>query len=464
MNKKTVIILSIITTGILIFGGWKYMTYKEYCKVYYPQNTIINEVDCSGMTMANAKEALTKKWNQQEFTISSDGETIAVLKDMSFTYAIDDDLLEILDKGHSRPIITALFKQNQDLTIEMTPAAWTKNFNRQIENLPIYDNDNPVATENAYVSMETNEFKIIAEIYGNDIDTSVLKNTVTALIADDTWELEYNEENFYVQPTLKKDSEEILKRQEYCKTYLSHVITYTFGSKTQVISPTQMNEMLSADSNGKITIDEDAVSSFVKALADTHNTVGTVRAFPSTLRGTVYIGGGTYGYTINESAEIEQLTSDLKGLKDVTREPVYAKKGLSWENGDIGNTYVEVDLANQQLWYYLNGECIVSCPIVSGCVETKHQTVRGIFPLAYKTRDVTLKGGNEEDDTDYESDVRYWMPFYGDYGLHDADWRTTFGGEIYKTAGSHGCINMPIPSAETLYNNISPGCPVIVYA
>jgi len=55
------------------------------------------------------------------------------------------------------------------------------------------------------------------------------------------------------------------------------------------------------------------------------------------------------------------------------------------------------------------------------------------------------------------------MPFNGGVGLHDASWRSTFGGKIYVTGGSHGCINLPRSAAETIYNNISAGTPVLVY-
>lgn len=63
----------------------------------------------------------------------------------------------------------------------------------------------------------------------------------------------------------------------------------------------------------------------------------------------------------------------------------------------------------------------------------------------------------------YASPVDFWMPFHGDIGFHDASWRSSFGGSIYKTNGSHGCINMPYAKAEELYNLVYPNVPVICY-
>ena len=126
-------------------------------------------------------------------------------------------------------------------------------------------------------------------------------------------------------------------------------------------------------------------------------------------------------------------------------------------------TYVEVDLTLQHMWYYKNGSLVVDSPFVSGCIKEKTGTITGTYMLQYKERDATLRGGNEEDDTDYESEVSFWMPFFNGYGLHDATWRSHFGGTIYKTNGSHGCINLPYSKAEILFNNISAGCPIVVF-
>ena len=55
------------------------------------------------------------------------------------------------------------------------------------------------------------------------------------------------------------------------------------------------------------------------------------------------------------------------------------------------------------------------------------------------------------------------MPFNGGIGFHDASWRNTFGGTIYKKNGSHGCVNMPYAAAKTLFENVYAGMPVICY-
>ena len=122
---------------------------------------------------------------------------------------------------------------------------------------------------------------------------------------------------------------------------------------------------------------------------------------------------------------------------------------------DIGNTYVEVNLTAQHLYFYKDGQLMLESDIVSG---KNDGTPTGTYSFTYKERYATLNGEN------YSSPVSFWMPFSGNVGLHDATWRTQFGGSLYKSGGSHGCVNLPIRVAKTIYENIdAESAAVIVY-
>lgn len=94
--------------------------------------------------------------------------------------------------------------------------------------------------------------------------------------------------------------------------------------------------------------------------------------------------------------------------------------------------------------------------------KSRHSRRVFYFFLTGKTRNAILRGWNDNG-TRYASPVSFWMPFDGGIGLHDASWRTTFGGEIYIGNGSHGCVNLPKAAAEEIYNNITFDMPIIVY-
>ena len=93
-----------------------------------------------------------------------------------------------------------------------------------------------------------------------------------------------------------------------------------------------------------------------------------------------------------------------------------------------------------------------------------YPTPSGIYSLTYKEKDRILRGKKKPDGTyEYESHVDYWMPFNGGIGLHDASWRSKFGGTLYQGNGSHGCVNTPWDQAGIIFDNIEIGTPVVVY-
>ena len=124
---------------------------------------------------------------------------------------------------------------------------------------------------------------------------------------------------------------------------------------------------------------------------------------------------------------------------------------------EVGDTYVEVSLADQHMWYIVDGDVYLESDCVTGNYRSA-DTPKGFWKVNNKISPCTLKGD------DYVSHVTYWMPFIGGgWGLHDATWRSRFGGSIYKGDGSHGCVNLPYDIAKKMYAHIEIGTPVIVY-
>ena len=87
------------------------------------------------------------------------------------------------------------------------------------------------------------------------------------------------------------------------------------------------------------------------------------------------------------------------------------------------------------------------------------ETYRGAWPIAYKASPYNLTSA----EYGYNVKVNYWMPFVYGQGLHDASWQSSFGGNRYKTNGSHGCINLPKDQAKLIYETIDAGYPIIIY-
>ena len=160
------------------------------------------------------------------------------------------------------------------------------------------------------------------------------------------------------------------------------------------------------------------------------------------------------------------MKADLAGGKPVQREPIYEKRAASFGATDWGNTYAEVDLSAQHMWYIQNGNVVLETDIVSGLPTPDRITPEGVYDVLYKESPSILVGENDPETGEpiYKQEVRYWMQFtWSGVGFHDADWQPAFGGSLYQSAGSHGCINMPIDKAGQLLNLISAGVPVICH-
>lgn len=203
------------------------------------------------------------------------------------------------------------------------------------------------------------------------------------------------------------------------------------------------------------TINTETIDAYVAELAEEYNVEGKTGSFKTT-------GGSTLNMTVSYEGRLVDNTALSQDIVTCMIEGISENRPVPYQSGGVmdmpyGGTYIEVNLTAQHLWFYKNGECLVSTDLVSGMVGAGMNTPTGIYSIYAKATNTYLVG------EDYRSYVNYWMPFTGGYGLHDATWRSSFGGSIYLYDGSHGCVNLPLSAAKTLYNNSTVGTKVILY-
>ena len=163
-----------------------------------------------------------------------------------------------------------------------------------------------------------------------------------------------------------------------------------------------------------------------------------------------------------DTRPFEAITYDELNREGTSRQQAYEESPWHKELG----RYIDVDLAAQFARLFdSSGKVIWESAFVSGDMYEGHQTITGTYELYAHLPGQVLVGldYNNDGKPDYESYVNFWMPFYGGYGLHDATWRDSFGGDLYVYNGSHGCINLPYEKAEELYNMTSVGDTVYVH-
>ncbi|MBO5551735.1 MAG: L,D-transpeptidase [Lachnospiraceae bacterium] len=159
------------------------------------------------------------------------------------------------------------------------------------------------------------------------------------------------------------------------------------------------------------------------------------------------------GNILAEKAAISKAHEAVERASEMNKQKEYADIVDSMPD----HTYIDIDLTKQTLTYYINGGVTISSDIVSGNVSRNCDTPQGVYQIYGKQRKRTLRGPN------YSAFVNYWMPFTGNYGIHDATWRSSFGGDIYRTNGSHGCVNISKSTAAILYETAPVGTRVFVH-
>ncbi|MBP5385428.1 MAG: L,D-transpeptidase family protein, partial [Lachnospiraceae bacterium] len=269
----------------------------------------------------------------------------------------------------------------------------------------------------------------------------------------------------YEAPKATSLQERVLDRWETVDKVQNAEVLYTDGELSLMADrheiarwiATDANKQPVLDANGDVIINEDAVRDFLLRLSDIFNTDQKNRVWTKFKGGTVEIPSRNKGFIVDEEAELASLTKTVvKGWKE-QRKPIYSQEGLGHGNEEVGDTYVEVDLSNQKLYYIENGKLKLQSDVVTGCKRYHNDTPSMITSIYFMQQGRTLRGEN------YATFVYYWMAFYNHYGLHDATWRSKFGGDIYLTDGSHGCVNMPKENAAKLYDMVHVGTPVVLY-
>ncbi len=254
--------------------------------------------------------------------------------------------------------------------------------------------------------------------------------------------------------------------------YYNCGLTYDMGTEQIAFTPAVLSTFLQADEGGNLLTDpsgrliiaEGQVERWVEDLAAQYNTCGTEKEFLASRGDTVLVEYSTYGTELDEDAEKAYLRETLEKIlsyqwkKEESHIPVYKQEGFVRGLDDIGDTYIEVDMTEQHMYYYVDGELKLDTDVVTGKTAGRRRgTPEGINFVYNKQRNRVLRGA------DYATPVKYWMPVNGAVGIHDADWRREFGGEIYKKNGSHGCVNTPPKIMAELYDMVEVGTPVIMF-
>lgn len=452
--------LLFIMAGIFILLVISYISISLYYNTHFYMNTTINGIETSNMTVEQAEEVIQKEFKSYSLSLVGRNDLTDQLNGRDFNiYArFDGSLEDLLDSQNSFMWISALFK-NPELEIRTVPEYDEDLLRDLVSNLTYFQEENMVEPVNAYISEYSKEkgYEIIPEVPGAWVDYNILFESIKAAIDNLEPMISLEEIGCYKRPEIVSDSPNLVRAVNELNKIAGAEIVYEFGEDTEILDGTLISEWLSISEDYNVILDETGVKEYVDYIGKTYNTFGRTRTFKTSYGTTIKVKGGDYGWWLNRPLEFTELIKLILAGEKVKKEPAYYQTAQQYGPDDIGDTYVEVSLKAQHLFFYKNGKLILETDIVSGNLAKGHGTPTGTFPIQYKERNAILNG------EDYSTPVDYWMPFYRGIGFHDASWRSEFGGDIYKTRGSHGCINMPPKAAKILFEHIQRGVAVVVY-
>lgn len=446
------VVLAIIAVLLAVFTvkrAIQLVKDEEYKKTHYQDGTTIHGVDCSGLTVEEAKERI----EQEEVTLQfNDGRSISV-SGKEIGRELDTAELE-----------SFLSEQRSEGTNEFTLSAisFFVDDTKMLSYLSGLDElkaENMHEAEDAYMYLGEDGFiKISDEVYGNSIN---FKDACTFV-----WkELQRGENTILfplttdLEPEIK--AEDLHDREVEVNTALQTEIKFELRDGSFfTLDHSIMKDWIYQDDEGiyHLAIDEN-LPDFLKSLNRQVRNLCTSMEFTTEEGETISVPVfGDNRDTVDQDAELEQVKAELAEGGTHQREPIYSR----FNRMDRHSIYVEVWKDKQITRVYENGKRTKMDDCVTGDLATGKDTPAGVYYIWYKCTNWDFGYGHVSD---------YWMPLVSadERGIHDADcpgWRnpeTGFGGTIYKYHGSDGCINSKHDMAEYIFYNIGPDVPIIIH-
>ncbi len=457
MKKKGLKVMKITVAaalGVLVAG---YLAGAVYYGSHLMKNTVINGMAVSHKSANQVKDAMA----EYELVICE--------------RAADGSRIETKITGEEVGLELTSKKAIQDIIKEQGVLSWIISKERayQIEDLVIlneeklakvvsglegFQQESIQKPKDAYISeyVSGKGYELVPEIAGNQLRQDVTMDAIRQAVLTMDEKIDLTKSGCYEIPSVTTKDETLNHIYEKLSTYTSAKITYDFDGNTEVIDGDTINQWLKIKEND-VTIMKTKIEEFVAGLRSKYDTIFTSRTFKTSYGKKVHISGGDYGWWMNTPKEVEKIQKLIKKGKQVNRIPEYYQKANSYGENDYGDSYVEINLTAQHLLVYKKGKKVFESDFVSGNTAAGNGTPEGVYSLTYKEEMAELVGEN------YATPVSYWMPFNGNIGMHDATWRSQFGGTLYARGGSHGCINLPYAAAKKIYGYVEKGWPVVCY-
>lgn len=437
-------------------------------------NTTINGVDVGGMNLQEATEAVDSSDTASTLVLTQEDGSVVysiLLDEFGYTYNVDQQVQKLYSGIDRKLWFTSLFKTteyNLDSALNYDEAK----LRQRLQNIKWAT----VEPQNAFITNTGGKYQIVDAVDGNEVNAEGL----VAHILDEVknGKLKVTVSDYYSVKKAEIQSADLQQKLKFYEQFKDFTITIDFDYTQEKLSMDDYLSWLEFNNDGTYSVKHDEVAHYVSYLADTYDTYGTTRNFHATLQGDIRVEQGpqgTYGWLIDKDKTTKKIKDLLIAGESTTIDPVYATRlddnGVAFftyksnesarsAETDLGDTYIEVDLTAQRLWYYEEGVCkFETDQIVTGLAsQSGRKTPEGIYEVLEKNSPDYLSGDGYSNVY-----VKYFIGVsYEGIGFHDLS-RGSYGGNIYLTNGSHGCINMKLAEVQKLYSMVKGGTLVVMY-
>lgn len=467
VNKYVLFGLSVVVAIALLYTA---IGYVKYFNKFLPGTTYCGE-DLSGKNIDEVCEIFDNKINNYVLNVYNGGYIIDKFEPNEYELKLSDEA--------KNKFSNMMLRQLNIFWLPSELGKWQDNYDNGKEkfdykelgimdynvhklNFAIgdsvgYNLPATIQSRQASIFYNGNDFQIVPPVASNKIEPATYIQAIYSAINRMQTDFIIEESDVYIKNDITPEIESKLNKAcTDAKSFFDSInMNIRLENTQQDFRKEIINAIYNIDANYNFICNEKTIDNGLQVIIDRYYDVGKEKTFHTSHGTDVKVTGGDYGSYINTKALKNSVKKAVIDKEDVDVTIDYGKRTLDGIDG-IGNTYVEIDLSNQYLYMYSDGKLVLDCPVVTG-LPGGRATPQGVYRLKNKAKNVTLVG------PDYRTPVSYWMPFNGGIGLHDAVWQSSFGGQLYRSRGSHGCINMSMRDVAVAYDYARVNMPIVCY-
>ncbi|MDO4619822.1 MAG: L,D-transpeptidase family protein [Lachnospiraceae bacterium] len=462
-KRRRRVLLILLLVLLAAAGGLYYYGYTKLTGVFLP-NTSINGLDVSLMEPDPIDQDVTAVTTDQVLTIQTlDGEETIAYADIDYhmEWAATAASIQKLQNHLLWPLS---FFQKSEIAVDASYTYSEDKLKAAVNSLDCISGENIKAPRDASVKKRKKGYVLSKSDDGNTLDQDAVQTLIQGAIESGSSNVNLDESGCYLKAAVQTDDEALQKAWKAVDKVQSLVITLDlYGSSIVLDKSVFLDWIVFNREEGYAYVSEKSIGEYVNKLAEKLDTYKKERQFKTHAGDTITIGGSDndiYGFILQKEDTKKALLTAFEDGESTTVEAIWDRTGnkITPEGDDIQNTYIEISIDQQMMWYIKDGNVEIETPVVTGKYsEKKRRTPTGVFQLLGRLQDYTMTAYGT-------SHTNFAMPINHDgIYIHDSSWRDYYGGEIYLDNGSHGCINTPYNAAKAIYYSVDTNTPVIIY-